>query len=129
MNCGCIYNDTGTTASVAFDEVRVTLKPRRCCECRRVISPGEQYERVWGVWEAEKVTHATCQECHEIRRAFMCDFVYGGLWEDLDAAFGYDEGIPWSTVGTLSKPARDLMCDWIESHVWGEDNLLDEGES
>lgn len=38
-------------------------KPHKCCECYKVIPPGEQYERAVGVWDGEFVTYCTCGEC------------------------------------------------------------------
>jgi|GEM_PF-3289080 hypothetical protein len=43
----------GEAQSVQWVEHPVARKEHRCCECLSVISPGERYERVSGVWEEQ----------------------------------------------------------------------------
>lgn len=43
----------GEAPSVQWVEHPVARKEHRCCECLSVISPGERYERVSGVWEEQ----------------------------------------------------------------------------
>lgn len=66
-------------------------KDHICCECSSVISPGEKYQRVSGLWD-DFATFKTCLFCNDIREQARQDF-------DLS----YDEGFPfeqlWSCVG------------------------------
>lgn len=51
-------------------ETRKARKLHRCCECKRLIQPGEQYERVAGKWpelDGGVITVKTCSECLKLR--------------------------------------------------------------
>ena len=80
----------GEAPSVQWIEAPIAWKAHKCCECLSVISPGEKYERISGVWEGEFQTFKTCMICAEVRRTANSDL------RD-------DEGIPfeclWETVG------------------------------
>lgn len=43
-------------------------KRHKCEECGAPILPGEQYERVFGVWEGYASTHKTCARCFDLRQ-------------------------------------------------------------
>ncbi len=38
-------------------------KQHRCCECHGAIMPGEQYEKITGIWNGEPETYKTCAVC------------------------------------------------------------------
>lgn len=46
----------------------VARKPHRCCECRRIIKPGERYHSFFGVysWSAER--YKWCENCQSLRQ-------------------------------------------------------------
>lgn len=44
-------------------------KDHRCCECRRPIHPGEQYQYIIGVWDGEFSTFKTCEQCVGVRES------------------------------------------------------------
>jgi len=113
--------ETDSIASVHDARVCASRKTRRCEECGGAIQPGDLYERVWGVWEGESMTFVTCTICREIRGALFCSWTYGMIWEDLLEDWRGDYRIPWADIGSLSKPARDRLCDWIEREIWGDD--------
>ena len=80
----------GEAPSVQWVEHPVARKEHKCCECLSVISPGERYERVSGVWDGEFGVFKTCMVCAEVREAAM-------------ARYRFDDSIPfeclWEIVG------------------------------
>lgn len=50
---------------------RTARKEHRCCECRRVIQPGDRYEHSSGVWDGSPDSYATCERCERIRSAHI----------------------------------------------------------
>ena len=62
-DCACDYN-----APSAYSRTMPRARKRhKCCECRGGILPGEQYERVFGVWDGDWNTFITCARCIDIR--------------------------------------------------------------
>lgn len=63
MDCYCDYD------APEFCSVRLVVarKPRKCCECRRAIAPGECYERTAGKWNGDFDTFETCGLCVAFR--------------------------------------------------------------
>lgn len=39
----------------------------RCCECKGVIEPGENYLYSSGVWDGDAMDYHTCADCEAIR--------------------------------------------------------------
>lgn len=66
-------------------------KPHKCCECWRLIAPGERYEYAAYKYEGSVGVNKTCGQCAEIRAVFSCGQGgphYGQLWEEMrDYAF------------------------------------------
>ena len=59
-------------------------KSHKCCECRRPIKIGDEYERVAGVWDGDFAYFKTCESCAGLREALTevsCPS-YGGLSDD-----------------------------------------------
>lgn len=42
-------------------------KCHKCCECGGLISKGEKYQRITGLWEGKFETYKTCRECAGLR--------------------------------------------------------------
>ncbi len=63
-------------------------KAHRCCECRGVIPPGEQYHLFTGLWDGRWDAYKTCEDCEKLRNK-IAQGRRGGEWP----AFGdlYDE--------------------------------------
>lgn len=62
-DCSCDYD-----APSAYSRTTPRARKRHeCCECRGSILPGEQYERVFGVWDGDWSTFVTCARCIDIR--------------------------------------------------------------
>lgn len=56
---------------VYHESTRTARKPHRCCECRSTITPGEQYEHVFGVWDGQAASQKTCAQCVLLRSEAM----------------------------------------------------------
>ena len=63
MDCYC----DGERASVYVAKKKKARKQHKCNECNRVISVGEIYERVFGVWDGSVDNYKTCQRCLNLR--------------------------------------------------------------
>lgn len=62
-------------------------KEHVCTECRRVVQPGELYERIVMLFEGDMVTAKTCMECVEARKWLdeQCGgFIYGQVLDELE---------------------------------------------
>ncbi len=69
-------------------------KPHKCGDCRRVIQPGEQYERVFGKWDGQTDSHKTCTHCVEASKWLTREcggYVFGGIREDLREHWGEEK--------------------------------------
>ena len=58
-------------------------KEHKCCECWKVINPGDEYQYTAGFWEGRLYTYKTCERCSDLRDALgevVCP-VYGQLKE------------------------------------------------
>lgn len=42
-------------------------KEHKCCECRRIIQPGDMYQRAEGCWDGHFETFKTCVRCARLR--------------------------------------------------------------
>lgn len=91
MGCDvCIGISDYDCASVYNSAMVKARKAHKCCECRRVIQPGEQYERVAAIWDGSWSHYRTCALCREIRDVFRCGdgFLFETLWDEMrDYAF------------------------------------------
>jgi len=96
-------------------------KEHRCCECRRIIKKGEQYNNTSGLWDGGWDTYKTCTDCESIRDALFCSFIYETLWGQLSETFSDSPEVPSAEcMMKLTKPARDKVCDLIEKY-WEEE--------
>lgn len=78
-----------------FDSSRPRArKPQRCCECKRIIRPGETYERASGKWDGEFRSFATCGDCLEawaIVAPKRCRCFEGLVEEIYEGPLSYDK--------------------------------------
>lgn len=63
-DCVCDYYESPTVYSLTKPVARQVHK---CTECGRAINPGDQYEKVFGVWDGDAGTHKTCARCVAMR--------------------------------------------------------------
>ena len=78
MSCYC-----ESSPSMFVETWPKARKIHKCCECRRPIKIGDEYERVAGVWDGDFAHFKTCERCAGLRAALaevLCP-CYGGLRE------------------------------------------------
>lgn len=63
-DCSCNWGEPASVYNATNPRAR---KPYQCEECDGPILVGEQYERVFGVWEGYATTFRTCERCHDLR--------------------------------------------------------------
>lgn len=85
--CGvCIGNDD-YDCELGFQDViwPKARKEHKCCECRRIITKGEEYQRWAGKWDGSVESFKTCLLCVQIREGFSCgnSTVFGQLWVEM----------------------------------------------
>lgn len=120
MNCSCIDygDDWGPECFSSAD--RRARKEHLCCECRRVIAPGETYRYESGIWDGRPEAFKICADCMTLRAAFFCSWAYGGLWRDMASFVWATDGIGvLDKVADLTAPARDRVLEMIEN-LWAE---------
>lgn len=122
-DCACLYDSAdGDQPSFYTTGWRTARKLHRCCECRRVITPGERYEHWSGKWSEGMHTYKTCAECQEIRAALYCDsgWTFEQLWEDVQEQLFAEFGLSVDCVDKLTTAAAKtkLQQAWIQ---WLED--------
>lgn len=117
MECSCVIDmdhDGGPTCHK--EKIQTARKEHHCCECHRVISPGEEYEYVSGIWDSEAETYKTCLDCKSLRDTFFDSWAYTQVWDNFRDEFGYtDSIIPESCVAELTPGARTRVCEYIEN--------------
>lgn len=62
-DCYCDYEP----AQFYRAETRRARTAHKCTECKRLIAPGERYEKVFGKWEYVVEFINTCQRCLALR--------------------------------------------------------------
>src|SRR5690554_6021028 len=78
--------DHNEMVEVLSDTKPVARKVHRCGECQREIQPGEQYEKIVGIFEGQMDTYKTCLHCVAVREwlSQVCGgWLYGMVGEDL----------------------------------------------
>lgn len=87
----CIGSDDYETAEFYSYEYPKARKQHTCCECRRPIEKGQQYERYASKFDGVMESYKTCTDCMNIRRAFTCDGMasppFGDLWYEIQGNF------------------------------------------
>lgn len=129
MECSCLVDpdiddcvtwEENTTAYCAESKI-----PRVCCECGREMEPGERYllEVVrWGGRGRCKKDYRTCRDCESLRDYLCCNWYYGNILEDIEAALEEmpEDSFPWATFAKLTPVAREFVFDIIE-YRWADD--------
>jgi hypothetical protein len=89
LSCCCVSDYDPPTVYV-YKTVRAR-KEYTCDECYEAISPGQQYERVRGMWDGVWETYRTCIPCVGIRGDFFsCGFIHGDMRERFADCHGFD---------------------------------------
>lgn len=62
--CDC----DGNGPEISAVKVVMARKAHKCCECRREIAAGQQYEYTWGIWDGDSASFKTCLACVALRK-------------------------------------------------------------
>ena len=91
MECSC---DCECDGGVPIENIKTTYpKAERrwnCSECNRPIPTGEQYERITGTREREKVVYRTCLGCQRLRNDVGLVWCNGFLREEIKRCLKVD---------------------------------------
>jgi len=102
---------------------------KKCCECNKIIRPGERYLFETGQaegWEdlpedeqeQEVYAYSTCLDCESIREQFFHDFIYTGILHDLYLFLDESGGSTHEEcIANLTPRARKIVCGYIED-IW-----------
>ena len=114
--CSCVYVDCDdSNPDVMTEEIRQARRQHKCGECGRVISPGESYEHIRGLWDGKWSTNKTCADCMSIRKAFFCgQWIFGCIMVDLREHIIVKGGdISSECITPLTERAKDVVCKMI----------------
>ncbi len=120
-NCDCIYLEPTDyeIAECFFESSPIAKKPHKCCECGRIIEPGEKYIRESGKWTGEFSVYKTCIDCFSVREEMFCEgYLYTTLWENVcEYLRDVDYEISEKCLLTLTPRARNMILDIIEEDL------------
>ena len=122
MECACFDADVDDYSTILEDKMVRARCPHFCCECGRVIEPGEKYRREKTVHDGICFTHKTCIDCSSIRDNLVCSFFWGDILELVQDGISDRQGnISESAISKLTPNARAWVCERIESYwEWEE---------
>lgn len=87
----CYFGEADYTLDPCTTTTPRARKEHQCCECLRVIVPGEVYERVRGAVEGRWEEHKTCLGCQRLRDDVACEgYVFEALRETIRGCMGVD---------------------------------------
>lgn len=90
MECGCCFDDYDPP-SFYNETFPVARKEHKCCECHGTILPGQEYQKVAGVWAGRFEVYKTCMTCYLIRNNYCCDgFAFTELRAAIWSCLGFD---------------------------------------
>lgn len=90
--CGC-----DEYPSFFKETARRARKEHKCCECGHTITPGQEYQHIFMVYEGDPDTYKVCERCADLMSAFhdlgYCT-AYGGFFEDYGDWLEYERPFP-----------------------------------
>lgn len=116
-HCSCVLSVVEEFEPAAYSAISnpTARKEHVCLECRRVIQPGETYERVVAVWDDQLQVVNTCLDCRSIIKEMFCEGVcYGAVWDDLHFHLEEVGTISEDCLLALTPRARGMVCDLIQ---------------
>ena len=119
MECSCtVETDCDEGPSFFSSRERKARKEHKCNECRRIISPGETYEYIAGVWDGSFDTYKTCSDCLSVRDEFFkSGYILSDIWMDLrEYIFDCHGDIPEKCLVKLTPSAREKVLAIIERY-------------
>jgi hypothetical protein len=105
MSCYCDY-EPATAYVKSWHRAR---KQHKCYECHRAINAGEQYEKVWAVWDGSVGVVKTCTRCLDLREYIEahvpCFCIgHGNVNEDaIETAIAYKHEAPGLLFGAYRR--------------------------
>jgi len=123
MKCSCqIETDHDEESEMIFEkDLTICKNQQRCCECGVELSIGDQYRKEIALHDYEAHTYRTCLDCISIRDNLFCGWTWTCLLDDLREEIEDGEDIPESCMATLTIPARERVCEIIET-FWEREN-------
>ncbi len=123
-NSGCenVYDYDGDEECfehVFKDKYVYARKCYDCCECSHTILKGEKHHYLKAKHNGEFCYYRTCMDCDSVALSFFSVLrMYRCIWDDLDVhTSSSDGGISSECIGSLTKKAKDKVCDMIE-YYW-----------
>ncbi len=116
MECACIDIDVGDSPEFCFQKEMTARKQHKCCECGRIIKPGENYENTFGKWGYYPETFKTCFDCLSVRKEFFCSFVFTAVWDELTEYLTPGECLDKAML-EITERARGMVLDIIDVEV------------
>ena len=123
MKCSCqIETDHEEESEMIFEkDLTIFKNQQRCCECGVELNIGDQYRKEIAHHDYEAHTYRTCIDCLSIRDNLFCGWTWTCLFDDLWEEIEDGEDIPESCMATLTTPARERVCEIIET-FWEREN-------
>ena len=123
MKCSCqIETDHEEESEMIFEkDLTVCKNQQRCCECGVELSIGDQYRKEIAKYDYNAHTYRTCLNCISIRDNLFCGWTWTCLLDDLREEIEWDKDIPESCMAALTIPARERVCEIIET-FWEREN-------
>ena len=123
MKCACaIETDHDEESEMIFEkDLTICENQQRCCECGVELTEGDQYRKEIVRHDYEAYTYRTCLNCISIRDNLFCGWTWTNLLDDLRGEIEDGEDIPESCMATLTTPARERVCEIIET-FWEREN-------
>ena len=122
--CPCLVDVDIDDDGPSFFKTKNTksIKKHKCCECKRTIEKGEEYEKASGMWDGRFDGFKTCSDCISLRKEFFTyGYYYGRIWEDFEEHVdAVDAAISESCLSKLTPAARGRACDIIQAW-WDEE--------
>lgn len=117
--CECIYvNSEGSGPDFYSSTDQKARKQHTCCECERIIFPGEKYRVETGSWGGKFKIYKTCNDCMSVRNEYFCDgYFYKELWEDYHNHIVDVNGeINTCCLNNLTVTARNKIIKMIDEY-------------
>jgi hypothetical protein len=116
--CGVCIGGDDYDCELEFYDIKwpKAKKEHRCCECRRIITVGEEYEKWTGKWDGSLSSTKTCLLCTEIREGFSCGntTIFGELWSEMrDYVLPVINSACFEKIGSVEARAF-LQSKWME---------------
>lgn len=122
--CSCEIFVDNDYEGPSFHTVKMikSRKKHKCCECKRTIEKGEEYEKTSGMWDGRFDEFKTCSDCISLRKEFFTSgYYFGRIWDDFEEHVdAVDAAISERCLSNLTPVARGCACDIIQK--WWEDD-------